>query len=126
MKTKLEKSIRSLEKKLKLVQSSSMKKSVSIKTQSTTDTPYLITEALLPIFGYHLCLQSKSVHRAKSLPDLAHTEEDVIREEAEPVQNKEEEDVMKCKVCDVVFQSQQELEDHDKAYTFCCWQCSIC
>ena len=132
LKTTLEKSIRSLEKKLKLLQSSSMKKSVSIQTQSTIDTPYLITEALPPIFGSHLCLQSKSVHRAKSLPDLAHnswvanTEEDVIREKAEQVLNEEEDDVMKCKVCGLVFQSQQELENHDKAYTFCCWQCSTC
>ena len=39
---------------------------------------------------------------------------------------KNSDNVYKCKVCGLVFKSQQVLQEHDQAYTFCCWQCSIC
>ena len=106
--------------------------STSSQTVSTVDVPYHVPQPLFPIF-----VQAKPVVMTKSLPDLKTmvqviiTQDDKLQEAAEEALNaqydyEQEDDVIKCKVCGLVFKSQQELEDHDKAYTFCCWQCSIC
>ena len=32
----------------------------------------------------------------------------------------------RCKVCCLPFKSEQDLRDHNEAYSYCCWQCLVC
>ena len=112
--------------------------SVFTQTNDFVDTPYSITEALPPIFGSKLCVQTKPGFFTKSLPNLssivtvADTEEELILEAAENalcLQTKScflDDDGFKCKTCGLSFKSQQELLEHDSAYTNCCRECLIC
>ena len=67
---------------------------VSCQTNQTPDTPYMITDALPPIFGSNLCHRSKAVKFfSRSLPNLSTltwvrvTEEDILEDEAEQALN---------------------------------------
>ena len=112
---KLEIRLRNLEGRKK------QKCTVSSQTHSSIDVPYLVTDELPPIFGSTLCVRSKPVLLSNSLPDLStrvmETEDDLLLEA---------DDGLKCKTCFLSFKSQQELEEHDRVYTYCCRECFIC
>ena len=84
--SKLENQIKRSEKQQKKKQDIA---SVFSQTNDFVDTPYSITEALPPIFGSKLCVQTKPGLFTKSLPNLssivtvADTEEELILEAAE-------------------------------------------
>ena len=66
----------------------------SCQTNQTPDTPYMVTDALPPIFGSKLCHRSKTINFfSRSLPNLSTltrvrvTEEDILIEEAEQALN---------------------------------------
>ena len=87
--TGLENEVKRLNKKLRKCQPKANLVSVSSQTFSNIDTPYLVTEELPPIFGSHLCIQTKPVYISNSLPDLTirifieETEEDFLLAAAE-------------------------------------------
>ena len=84
--SKHENKIKRLEKQQKKKQDTA---SVFTQTIACVDTPYLITEALPPIFGSKLCVQTKPGFFTKSLPNLssivmvADTEDELALEAAE-------------------------------------------
>ena len=93
----LEKSQRiKAERKLAIIEKelSKPQHAVSCQTNQTPDTPYLVTDALPPIFGSKLCHRSKAINFfARSLPNLSTLtcvrvmEEDILVEEAEQALN---------------------------------------
>ena len=67
---------------------------VSCQTNHTLDIPYLVTDALPPIFGSKLCHKSKAINfMSLSLPNLSTvswvklTEEDILEDAAEQAMN---------------------------------------
>ena len=122
-KTGLEYDVKRLNKKLKRCAPNACRVSISCQTYNEVDTPYLVTEKLPPIFGSHICVQTKPFFMSNSLPDLSNrlliedNEEDKILEAREKVE---------CSVCDLKFNSSRELDEHNQFYQYCCRTCSTC
>ena len=88
-KIKVERKLAILENKL-----SKPKHPVSCQTNHNLDIPYLVTDALPPIFGSKLCHKSKAINfMSLSLPNLSTvswvnlTEEDILEDAAEQAMN---------------------------------------
>ena len=101
---------------------------VSSQTSSSRDIPYSVTDELPPIFGSKICTISKDIFLSKSLPNVvvANDEVDVIMRYGLEAKHFDGDDEFKCKICGLSYKSQQELQEHDRAYTYCCRQCLIC
>ena len=82
-----------MEKKLKKLEPKINWASISCQTSSSVNLPYLITEPLPPIFSSRLCVQTKPIFMANSMPDLStlvfieDSEEMRIRDAAEDALN---------------------------------------
>ena len=37
-----------------------------------------------------------------------------------------DDDEFNCKLCGLLFESRQDLDNHNEAFTYCCWQCLTC
>ena len=88
-KIKVERKLAILENKL-----SKPKHPVSCQTNHNLDIPYLVTDALPPIFGSELCHKTKAINfMSLSLPNLSTvswvnlTEEDILEDAAEQAMN---------------------------------------
>ena len=121
----LQSDLKKLEKRLKNLEGRKKQKcTVSSQTHSSIDVPYHVTTGELPpIFGSTLCVRSKPVLLSNSLPDLSTR---VMVQETEDDLLLEADDGFKCKTCGLSFKSQQELKEHDRAYSYCCRDCLIC
>ena len=88
-KHKLEKNIKTLERKVMKLETVVVKKTVSMQTCCTIDTPYNVEDPLPPIFSSQLCYPTKPIFLSRSSPDVSKliwvstSEEEKIRDLAD-------------------------------------------